>query len=239
MLHLDAEMFHHVEREQNIRSRNQLPFNMDMQRRFRVRGTYQKRREILARDIAAHRHGSALKAMRIDADRRKTIRLHITDIGTKRTESIDQVTDWTLLHAFLAAQVEHATSQRKRRTQRTHRCSRIAQIKAGEIPAIFQQDRRGINRGAITFDNGLGKILGHFHMDTERLQGLAHVAGVVAFQEIVQAGRSFGKGRHQKHAVRDTFRSGNAKFTVIRLQSGNLYVTGAKKRCIHIHKFIN
>ena len=50
---------------------------------------------------------------------------------------------------------------------------------------------------------------------------------------------SFGKGRHQKHTVSNTLGTRDAKFTVIRRQSGNLNMTRAKKRCIHICKFIN
>ena len=75
--------------------------------------------------------------------------------------------------------------QRESRTQGTHRGSRIAQVKAGEILAVFQQNRLGVNRSSATFDDGLGKVFGHFHMNAQRFQGLAHVAGVVAFQKVM------------------------------------------------------
>ena len=239
MLDFDTELFHDIERQENVRGRNQFAFHVNMERRFCIRSTNQKCRKILARNVTADRDRTTLQAVSVNAHRRESIGFHVVNVSAKRSKSIDQVANRAFLHAFFAAQVEHATTESKGCAQGAHGRARIAQVKACNIIVVFDQNRRRIYRACRTFNYRFGKIVGHVGLNTQCLQSFAHIAGIVAFQQVVQTGGSFGKGRNQKHTVGNTFGTRHTKFTIIRLQSRNLNMTGANKGCIHGHKFIN
>ena len=167
MLDFDAEMLHDIECQQNVRSRNQFAFHVNMERRFCIRSTNQKCRKILARNVTANRDRAALQTVSVNAHRRESIGFHVVNVSTKRSKSIDQVANRAFLHAFFATQVEHTATKSKSRTQGTHGRARIAQVKACYIVIVFHQNRWCIDWACRTFNYRFGKIVGHISLDTQ------------------------------------------------------------------------
>jgi hypothetical protein len=56
----------------------------------------------------------------------------------------------------------------------------------------------------MAFHNGIGIVVRKIDFRTQTLQRLAHVTGIVTFQEIVERGRPFSQSGYQKNTIGDT-----------------------------------
>ena len=201
VLDLYPETFHHVQGQKHVGRRNQFSLYMNVQGFIAIGRTNQEGRQVLARNIPAHRNRTALKPVRLDADRRITFRLLVGDIRSKTLEGFHQIQDGAFPHAFFAPQDKFPVTKGQGRRQGPHGRARVSEE---QFHGSTRLSRRCIHGASVSADYRLRKITRKLDLHAQLLQGLAHVAGIVAFQQVVQPGFSVCQGRNQKSAVRDT-----------------------------------
>ena len=138
-------------------------------------------------------HFSALEPGCIDAERRISLRFEVFNLCAKRKQRVYKVAYRTFAHAFFARKRKLALPKRKRGRKRAHRRTRVAE----------EQVHGAIHRYrlAAPFHYRLGIVIRKINAHAQLLQGLAHVARVVALKQVVQAGFPFREGRNQKSPV--------------------------------------
>ena len=172
--------------------------------------------------------------MRTDGHRRVPFRFLILDFGTELLQGIDQVADGTLAHAFLTGEAESATAESQCRAERTHRRPGISQVKFGLL--LARCIRGGIDRAAVAVDGRFRKIFRKFDFHAQLLERFAHVARVIAPEQVVQPCRSAGQRRNQEGAIRDALGTGDADDAAKRLRRRQQLVRGTELKIFHASK---
>jgi hypothetical protein len=93
--------------------------------------------------------------------------------------------------------------------------------------------RRNVYRGTAAHDIRLGKIIGKDNVAPQLAKGIAHIAGIIALEQVMQAGVPCGQSRNQKDSVRDALGARQVHFAIIGVQGRQLKETRAKLKIFH------
>ncbi len=197
--HPDAETFHQVQRDQDVRSGDQRTVQLDDHIAAGTpggdrRGHQQRRQELAGHGPAHPDRPARIQASSADAQRRIAVPIFIRDFAAQAAQGIDQVSDGPFVHARHAGQPILATHHRQDGRQRPEGRARVAQKQVG----TFLRPVGGAVQ-AHPARAGLAQI------QAQGLQSRAHDPRVVGIQQAVQLGRSFGQRRQQQRPVRNAF----------------------------------
>ena len=112
-LHVHTKTAHGGQRNLDIGFGDQFAHYLDSNRPVKQRQGHEEAGQELARYIAFNRHGEGTvialvclcQRARLNLQRRITRIAQVGDIGTKVTEPIHQIANWTLVHARYARQL--------------------------------------------------------------------------------------------------------------------------------------
>ena len=126
VFHLNPEGFHQVQRNINVRFRDQVAFDGDDRIPRCQRRSHQQSRQELAGDAAIHIDVTAIETT-AQTQRRVIFLLQILNLRAALTKGIHQMANGTLFHAWLTGQHNIVAAQAQGRRQRSHRRPRITQ----------------------------------------------------------------------------------------------------------------
>ena len=118
--------------------------------------------------------------------------MHVHDFGSQRPQSVNQVSDGPLVHAWVASEDEGAAPKADSRAKHPSRGACVAQVQLRVV---------NLERTADSFDCLVGAVIRRLVRHSELGQRFEHHTAVIRRQDVMNLGRALGEGGQEQQAV--------------------------------------